>query len=159
MMRARGSLCRSSRTVSMPSFSGMKMSVITKSGFCLRKSSIPMLPSGASMTLYPARSRLPRTAARIVTLSSMTRMVGTSGTGASVRDHRDCTDLDQTLRRSHLANLDHGRGRRRRLKIFAADFVDGVEVLHVTHEDVDPADIGHCTSGSLDRRLQVLADL
>src|SRR5262249_6782538 len=78
------------------------------------------------------------------------RLIGDHGTGV---------DLDEIVRRRHLANLDHGRGRRRRLEVFAPHFVDRIEVLHVAHVDVDPADVVHAAAGFLDRRLEVLADL
>src|SRR5262245_24278440 len=78
---------------------------------------------------------------------------------ALVGDHGDGVDLDQIVWRRHLADLDHGRGRCRRLEIFAPHFVDGVEVLHVAHVDIDPADVVHAAAGLLDRRLEVLADL
>jgi hypothetical protein len=37
--------------------------------------------------------------------------------------------------------------------------VDGIEVLHVAHVDVDPADVVHVAASLLDRRLEILADL
>ena len=84
---------------------------------------------------------------------------GDEATEHLIRDHSDGVDLDQIVRRRHLADLDHGRGRRRRLEILAPHFVDLVEVLHVAHVDVDPADVVHGAAGLLDRGLEVLADL
>ena len=43
------------------------------------------------------------------------------------------------------------------LEYLAPDFVDLLEVLHVAHVDVDPADIVHGAAGGLDRRLDVQA--
>jgi len=63
------------------------------------------------------------------------------------------------IRRGHLADLDHGRGRRNAGEILAADLMDGFEVLHVPHIDVDAADIVQRAAGFLDRRLEIFADL
>src|SRR5690349_19572959 len=78
---------------------------------------------------------------------------------ALIRDPRDGVDLDEIVGRRHLADLDHGRGRRRRLEKFAPHFVDLVEMLHVADVDVDPADVVHSAAGLLDRGLEILADL
>src|SRR3954454_14282449 len=56
---------------------------------------------------------------------------------ASLRNDGDRVDLDQIIRRGHLDDLDHGRGRQRRLEILLAHVVDRLEVLHVAHIDVD----------------------
>ena len=45
------------------------------------------------------------------------------------------------------------------LEILAPHFVDLLEVLHVAHVDVDPADVVHGAAGRLDGSLHVLADL
>src|SRR4051794_5291503 len=76
-----------------------------------------------------------------------------------IRDHGDGVDLDEIVGRRHLADLDHGRRRCRRLEIFAPDFVDLVEMLHVADVDIDRADIVHRAAGLLDRGLEILADL
>src|SRR4051794_38901693 len=76
-----------------------------------------------------------------------------------IRDHGDGVDLDEIVGRRHLADLDHGRRRRRRLEIFAPDFVDLVEMLHVAHVDIDPTDVVHGAAGLLDRGLEILAPL
>src|SRR3954470_22112727 len=68
-----------------------------------------------------------------------------------IGDHGDGVDLDQIIGRRHLADLDHGRRRRRRLEILAPHFVNLVEMLHVTDVDIDPADIVHDAAGLLDR--------
>src|SRR5580658_9776105 len=78
--------------------------------------------------------------------------------GAS-RQNRDRADLDERLGRGHLADLDHGGGGRRRAEIFAAHFVDRVEVLHVADIDIDAADIVHGAAGLFDGGLQILAHL
>src|SRR6516162_6840924 len=77
----------------------------------------------------------------------------------TLRNYRNGVDLDEIVGRRHLRNLDHGGGRKRRLEIFPAHFVDGFEMLHVAHVDVHAADIIERSAGSLDRRLDVLADL
>src|SRR5262249_24954474 len=77
----------------------------------------------------------------------------------SVRDDGDGVDLDQILGRGHLADLDHGRCRRRRAEVLAPYFVDLLEMLHVADVDVDAADVVHAAGGLFDRRLQILAHL
>src|SRR5271166_447710 len=65
----------------------------------------------------------------------------------------DSADLDQIIRRRHLGDFDHGRGRQRRLEILRSHFVDGFEVLHVADIDVDAADVVERAAGGLDRRF------
>src|SRR5215831_5582314 len=77
----------------------------------------------------------------------------------SLGDDRDGVDLDEIVGRGHLADLDHGGGRRGRAKIFAPHFVDLLEMLHVADVDVDAADVVHAAAGLFDRGLQILADL
>src|SRR5580658_3100008 len=74
-------------------------------------------------------------------------------------DHGYRVYFNQIVRRRHLADLDHGRSRRRRLEIFAPDFVDQLEVLHVAHIDIDPAYVVHGAAGLFDGGLDVFADL
>src|SRR5262249_9401383 len=68
-------------------------------------------------------------------------------------------DFDEIFGRGHLRHLDHRRGRRGRPEILAPDFMNEVEVLHVAHVNVDPADVVEGAARLLDRRLQVLAHL
>src|SRR5262245_7849221 len=78
---------------------------------------------------------------------------------ASLRNDGNGVDLDQIVRRGHLGDLDHGRGRQRRLEVLLAHVVDGLEVLHVAHIDIDPADMVEGAAGGLHRCLDVLAHL
>src|SRR5665213_3151608 len=73
--------------------------------------------------------------------------------------HGDRVDLDEIIRRGHLTDLDHRGGRRRRLEIVAARFVDQIEMLHVAYEHVDPADILQAAAGFLNRGFDVLTHL
>src|SRR5262249_51778826 len=73
-------------------------------------------------------------------------------------DHRHRAHLDQVFRRGHLANLDHGGGRCRRLEIIAPHFVDLIEVLHVANKNIDATDVVEAAAGLFDRGLYVLKD-
>src|SRR5262245_60981227 len=74
-------------------------------------------------------------------------------------DHRDGVDLDQIVRGRHLGDLDHRGGGQRRLEVLGAHLMDGVEVLHVAHINVDAADVVERAAGAFDRRLHVLTHL
>src|ERR1700730_11247061 len=69
-------------------------------------------------------SLMPRAAAVFTPVVSVIKN-SRCGTPPSLRKDRDGVDLDQIVRRYHLGDLDHGRGRQRRRKILAPHFVDG----------------------------------
>src|SRR5262249_51291299 len=87
------------------------------------------------------------------------RIAGVRGAKSRLRKHGYRIDLDQIFGRGHLRHLDHGRGGRGGPEIFASYFMNQVEVLHVAHVNVDPADVVEGAAGLLDRGLEVLADL
>src|SRR5438067_930655 len=84
---------------------------------------------------------------------------GPYSSAVSIGKHCDRVDLDQIIGRGHLTDLDHGGSGRRRLEVFAPHIVDLLEMLHVAHVNVDPADVVHAAARLLDRRLEILADL
>src|SRR5215471_818221 len=81
------------------------------------------------------------------------------GRTSVLRKNRYRVDLNQVFGRGHLRDLDHGRSRRGRAEIFASYFMYDVEVLHVAHVDVDPADVVEGAAGLLYCGFKILADL
>src|SRR5262245_11645977 len=118
--------------------------------------------AGTSCTM-PRKSAEPENSQKMALPSKASSISGSVpasiGSRSLSRQHSDSVDLNQVVRRCHLADLDHRRSRQRRLEVLGTYLMDRVEVLHVADIDIDPADVVEGSARGLDGAFQVFADL